>query len=821
MCKREILRDTLRRVYTASSAEQQGFSWKPKLDCRSGISGKRLVPPPFRSGTFRTIISSKGTYPCFSRTCLFRSFSSYISSAACPSDFKERKNASLSQWNIKTPIDPGWLFRLPDQQLSAPCGATSSFRYFVSKAHENYPPSECLQDQLHRESLEDPIGFWRQQAASVRWFKPFSAVLDSSDAPIYRWFPGGHVNACYEAVDSHVHNGRAGAYAIIYDSPSTGSKEKITYGELLERVSALADALRKAGVHEGDRVLIYMPVVPEAAISMLACARIGAVHAVTFGGFGTQELSTRIDHAKPKAIIAASCGIEPRRIVPYKEGLEHALQLSSHKPEFKVILQRSQHECTLESSDIDWDCFIKSGSGQCDILPVDSNHPLYLLYTSGTTGDPKGIVRDHAGQCVSSHYTASAIYGIRPGNTVFCASDLGWVLGHSIMVYGTLIGGGTSVMYEGKPVMAKDAGAFWRISSEYGVSKIFTAPSALRNIRVADPHGERLRAYDLSRLRTVYLVGERTDHATFRWFTNALEDTFATAYPSCTPPLVIDHWWQSETGWPMTCLMAGQPFSEDDYTPLREGSCGKPCPGWDLRILDNDGEEVEDEMTGHIAVKLPMPPGSLKSLYQNDNRYISTYLSRFPGYYDTGDSGHFDDDGYLHIEGRTDDVINVSAHRISGLSIEEVLTKHPEVASAAVVGVTDAMKGHVPVAVVILRPQSPRQSKDEQQQRRNKVIEELVHNVRQRIGPFACFRTCVIVEKLPHTRSGKTLRKTITLILEGHRYSVPPTIDDPSALSELKQAVKEQLGVEERSVGQNHCMWRNGYPVTVKDVEDK
>ncbi|CBZ53467.1 putative acetyl-coenzyme a synthetase [Neospora caninum Liverpool] len=819
MQTREILRGTLQRVYSASSAEQHLFVWKRSIDSGSGKSGKRVVPS-CRSRTIRSVISSKGKCPCCSLNCLFQSCSSCLSLTS-PSHFQERQNASFSNWQIKVHKNPGWLTSVPDRQLSVTHGTRSSFRYFASKTHENDDRSECLQDQLHRESLEDPIVFWRQQASTVHWFKPFSAVLDGSDAPIYRWFPGGQVNACYEAVDSHVLNGRAGAYAIIYDSPATGAKEKITYGELLERVSALADALQKAGVHEGDRVLIYMPVVPEAAISMLACARIGAVHAVTFGGFGTQELSTRIDHAKPKAIIAASCGIEPRRIVAYKEGLEHALQLSSHKPQFKVILQRPQHECTLEKNDVGWDSFIKTGSGQCDARPVNSNHPLYLLYTSGTTGDPKGIVRDHAGQCVSSHYTASAVYGIKPGDTIFCASDLGWVLGHSIMLYGALIGGGTSVMYEGKPIMAKDAGVFWRISSEYGVSKLFTAPSALRGIRVADPHGERLKAYDLSGLQTVYLVGERTDHATLRWFTKVLEETFAATCSSRAPPRVIDHWWQSETGWPMTCIMTGQPFGPNDYSPCREGSCGKPCPGWDLRILDNDGEEVEDEMTGHIAVKLPMPPGSLKSLYENDDRYVSTYLSRFPGYYDTGDSGFFDDDGYLHIEGRTDDVINVSAHRISSLSIEEVLTKHPEVAAAVVVGVTDAIKGHVPVAVVVLHPESPRQNKEEQQHKRKRIIEELVHDVRERIGPFACFRSCVIVEKIPHTRSGKTLRKTITLILEGHRYSVPPTIDDPSALSELQQAVKEQLGVEERSVGHNHSMWRNGYPVTAWEFEDK
>ncbi|PFH38558.1 propionate-CoA ligase [Besnoitia besnoiti] len=672
---------------------------------------------------------------------------------------------------------------------------------------------EALQDHLHRESLADPIHFWTRQASCVRWFQPYKSVLESSKAPVYRWFSGGQVNACYEAVDAHVLNGRGSSCAIIYDSPATGTKSRITYAELLEQVKIVADALQKAGVRQGDRVLIYTPVMPEAAISMLACARIGAVHAVTFGGFGTQELSTRIDHAKPKAIIAASCGIEPRRVVPYKEGLENALQLSSHKPNFKVIIQRPEHECKLEEEDVDWETFVRTGCAECDVVPVDSNHPLYLLYTSGTTGEPKGIVRDHAGQCISSHYTASAIYGIEPGDVVFCASDLGWVLGHSIMLYGTLIGGGTTVMYEGKPVVANNAGAFWRVASEYGVSKLFTAPSAIRSIRVADPQGENLKAYDLSRLETIYLVGERTDHATLRWFQGALRDAFDGTNSRTNPPLVIDHWWQSETGWPMTCVMTGRPFTRNDYTPCREGSCGKPCPGWDLRILDDEGEEVEEEMTGHIVVKLPMPPGSLKSLYENDARYICTYLSRFPGYYDTGDSGFFDDDGYLHIEGRTDDVINVSAHRISSLSIEEVLTKHPEVTSAAVVGVTDAVKGHVPVGVVVLRHSRVKQSSDEEQQKRRRIIQELVNDVRERIGPFACFKTCVIVNKLPHTRSGKTLRKTIALILEGHRYAVPPTIDDPSALSELQQAVKEQLGIEEITSAPHHLAWKNGLSV--------
>ncbi|MFO8126050.1 propionate-CoA ligase PrpE [Yoonia sp.] len=611
----------------------------------------------------------------------------------------------------------------------------------------------------------DPEEFWMEQARAIDWVTPPTKALDDSQAPLYRWFTDAEVNTCYNAVDRHVENGRGEQAAIIYDSPVTHTKRQITYAELQTRVASLAGALRAKGVEKGDRVIIYMPMIPEALEAMLACARLGAIHSVVFGGFAANELAVRIDDATPKAIIAGSCGIEPGRVVHYKPLLDGAIKMAKHKPDFTVIFQREQEVATLiEGRDYDWNAF-QYGVEPAECVPVKGDHPAYILYTSGTTGAPKGVVRPTAGHLVALNWTMKAIYDVDPGEVFWAASDVGWVVGHSYICYAPLIHGNTTVVFEGKPVGTPDAGTFWRVIEEYDVKSFFTAPTAFRAIKREDPKGELIKDYDISGLRALYLAGERADPDTIVWAQRIM------GVP------VYDHWWQTETGY----TIAGNPAGIEAL-PVKIGSPTVAMPGYDVQILDEAGHALPAGELGAIAVKLPLPPGTLPTLWNAEERFIKSYLTTFPGYYETGDAGMIDEDGYLYIMARTDDVINVAGHRLSTGAMEEVLSNHPDVAECAVIGVTDELKGQLPMGFVCLNKGCDRPH--------DEIAKEVVKQVRDTIGPVAAFKLVAVVDRLPKTRSGKILRATMVKIADGEDFKMPATIDDPAILDEIRKALK-------------------------------
>ncbi len=613
-------------------------------------------------------------------------------------------------------------------------------------------------------SMEDPEGFWAEAAAEIDWYKPWDKVLDDSNKPFYRWFQGGELNTCYNAVDRHVEKGRADQAALIYDSPVTDSKRTVTYAELQEWVARFAGVLARQGVTKGDRVLIYMPMVLETVVAMLSCARIGAVHSVVFGGFAAKELATRIDDAKPKVILSASCGIEVKRIIAYKPLLDEAIELSSHKPEHCIILQRPQLAAELkEARDLDWEDEFASAE-PVDCVPVAATDPLYILYTSGTTGIPKGVVRDNGGHAVAMKWSMKNIYNVQPGEVYWAASDVGWVVGHSYIVYAPLLHGCTSIVYEGKPVGTPDPGAFWRVISEHNCCVMFTAPTAFRAIKREDPKGELVKKYDLSNFRTLFLAGERCDPDTLHWAEDHLQ----------VP--VIDHWWQTETAWGIAANCMGI-----EQLPIKPGSPTRAVPGYDVQVLDANGEQVAPGDIGSIMIKLPMPPGCLPTLWNNDQRFVDSYLSYHDGYYLTGDAGYKDEDGYLWIMSRIDDIINVAGHRLSTGGMEEVLAAHPDVAECAVIGVEDELKGELPLGMVVLKAGV---DKDHEE-----IKSECIAMVRDKIGPVAAFKLVIVVERLPKTRSGKILRGTMKKIADSQEYRVPATIDDPAILSEIADAL--------------------------------
>ncbi|WP_368344541.1 propionyl-CoA synthetase [Pelagovum sp. HNIBRBA483] len=619
----------------------------------------------------------------------------------------------------------------------------------------------------------NPDAFWMEQAQAISWDKQPTKALFDENKPLYEWFSDGMVNTCYNAVDRHVEAGRGDQSAIIYDSPITGTKSNISYSELQTRVSTLAGALRAKGIEKGDRVIIYMPMVPEALISMLAVTRIGAIHSVVFGGFAANELAVRIDDATPKAIIAGSCGIEPGRIVAYKPLLDGAIEMATHKPEFCVILQREQAAADLIAGrDFEWEAF-QQGVAPADCLPVEGNHPAYILYTSGTTGAPKGVVRPTGGHLVALNWTMKNIYNVDPGDVFWAASDVGWVVGHSYICYAPLIHGNTTIVFEGKPVGTPDAGTFWRVISEYNVKAFFTAPTALRAIKRDDPQGEMIKGYDISQLKALYLAGERADPDTIEWAQRVM------GVP------VYDHWWQTETGY----TIAGNPAGIEAL-PVKIGSPTVAMPGYDVQILDEGGNPVSNGELGAIAVKLPLPPGTLPTLWNADDRFRKSYLTTFPGYYETGDAGMIDEDGYLYIMARTDDVINVAGHRLSTGGMEEVLASHPDVAECAVIGVADQLKGQLPMGFLCLNKGCEKDHAD--------IIAECVKLVREKIGPVAAFKLAVVVDRLPKTRSGKILRGTMAKIADNEGFKMPATIDDPAILDEIRAAV-QSLGYAQGS----------------------
>ncbi len=620
-------------------------------------------------------------------------------------------------------------------------------------------------EEIYRRSLESPEEFWGEAAAEIDWVEPWDRVLDDSNAPFYRWFAGGKLNTCYNALDRHVEGGRADQLALIYDSPVTGGGAKYTYRELRDTVAKFAGALTAQGVEKGDRVVIYMPMIPEAAIAMLACARIGAIHSVVFGGFAANELAGRIKDARPKVIVSASCGIEPGRTIAYKPLLDGAIELVEDKPDRCIIVQRPQLEAELSARDISW-ADAMAAAEPADCVPVEATDPLYILYTSGTTGNPKGVVRDNGGHAVALKWTMKNIYNVEPGEVYWAASDVGWVVGHSYIVYAPLLHGCTTVMYEGKPVGTPDPGAFWRVISEHGVSTMFTAPTAFRAIRQQDPEGEHIHRYDLSGFRTLFLAGERCDPETLHWAERQLERP------------VIDHWWQTETGWSIAANCIGI-----ELLPVKAGSPTRPAPGWNLKVLDFEGNELPPGQTGALVVKLPMPPGATPTLWNADDRFRDTYLSTFPGHYETADAGFMDESGYVFVMARTDDIINVAGHRLSTGAIEEVMASHPDVAECAVVGPADALKGQLPVGFLVLKAGVDRPH--------DEIVDEVVKLVRDRIGPVAAFKTAVVVDRLPKTRSGKILRATMRKIADGEEYKTPATIDDPAILGEIGVALHE------------------------------
>ncbi|MEQ8279913.1 MAG: propionyl-CoA synthetase [Deltaproteobacteria bacterium] len=617
---------------------------------------------------------------------------------------------------------------------------------------------------VYTAASDDPEKFWRAAAERIHWEHPPEHVLDANHAPLYRWFAGGKLNTAYNALDRHVEEGRGDQLALIWDSPLASAKLALTYAELRDRVAQFAGALAAQGVEKGDRVLIYMPMVPETAVAMLACARLGAVHSVVFGGFASAELAKRIDDAAPKLVVSASCGIEPTRVVEYKPLLDAAIDMSRHRPARCIILQRPQATAALvEGRDLTWDAALE-GVEPHDCVMVDATDPLYVLYTSGTTGEPKGVVRDNGGHAVALSWSLEHVYGVRPGDVFWSASDVGWVVGHSYIVYAPLILGATTIMYEGKPVGTPDPGAFWRVIEEYGVRVFFTAPTAFRAIRQQDPNGEHIGRYDLSKFEALFLAGERCDPDTLNWARESLGVD------------VIDHWWQTETGWPMVANCLGI-----EKLPVKPGSSTRPVPGWRVEVLDDLGRPVEANVVGNIVVRLPLPPGALPTLWNADQRFIDAYLSRFDGYYQTADAGYLDEDGYLFIMSRTDDVINVAGHRLSTGAIEEVLAEVPDVAECAVVGATDELKGQRPLALLVLDAKATRSEEE--------IEAECKQRVRDRIGPIASLSHVLVVKRLPKTRSGKILRRTMRAIADEQPYDLPATIDDPAILDEISSAL--------------------------------
>ncbi|MBY6186917.1 propionyl-CoA synthetase [Marinobacter hydrocarbonoclasticus] len=610
---------------------------------------------------------------------------------------------------------------------------------------------------LQAKAKSDPQGFWGEAAEGIHWDAPWQTVLDDSAAPLYRWFAGGQLNTCYNAVDRHVEAGFGDQVAIQYDSPVTDTAYAITYAELQAQVARLAGALKAEGVEKGDRVVIYMPMVPETAYAMLACARLGAIHSVVFGGFAAAELATRIDDAKPKLVLSASCGIEPSGVVPYKPLLDKALTLTEHRVSCCLILQRPQCQAELTAGrDKDWHA-AQQGVEPAQCVPVAATDPLYILYTSGTTGTPKGVVRDNGGHAVALKWSMKAIYNIEAGDTFWAASDVGWVVGHSYIVYGPLLARATTVLYEGKPVGTPDPGAFWRVIEQYQVKSFFTAPTAIRAIKREDPNTEYLSRYNISCLKALYLAGERCDPDTLNWAMDTLK----------VP--VVDHWWQTETGW----AICANPLGIEPL-PIKAGSPSLAVPGYQVEVLDEEGEAVAANQSGAIAIKLPLPPGTLPTLWGDDQRYIDSYLSRYPGYYLTGDAGYQDEEGYLYIMSRIDDIINVAGHRLSTGRFEEVLAQHPAVAEVAVIGVADKLKGQVPLGLVVL--------KTGVEMAESELYQELISLVRKEIGPVAAFKLVSVISKLPKTRSGKILRGTMRKIADNQDYVVPATIEDPAAL---------------------------------------
>ncbi|MEO3801804.1 propionyl-CoA synthetase [Nonomuraea sp. B1E8] len=616
-------------------------------------------------------------------------------------------------------------------------------------------------DEAYRQSIERPGAFWAEAARGIDWdVAPATALGDDG-----RWFPDGRLNTCHNAVDRHVAAGRGEQAALIHDSPVTGTVRVLTYADLLDQVTRTAGMLRDLGVRAGDTVVVYMPMVPEAVVAMLACARLGAVHSVVFGGFAARELAMRIDHARPKVVLSASCGIEPARVVAYKPLLDAALEQAAHRPDRCVILQRPQSVAELtQGRDLDWERAVREAE-PAGCVSVAATDPLYILYTSGTTGSPKGVVRDNGGHAVALHWSMANVFGAAPGEVYWAASDVGWVVGHSYIVYAPLLAGCTTVLYEGKPVGTPDPGAFWRVVATHGVRTLFTAPTAIRAIKKEDPSGNFAKKWDLSGLRYLFLAGERLDPDTYHWASGLL------GIP------VIDHWWQTETGWPVAANCAGI-----ERLPIKPGSPTKPVPGWDVHILDADGNDCPPGVDGAVTVKLPLPPGALPTLYRDDARFARSYLERYPGHYLSGDGGHLDADGYLYVMGRIDDVINVAGHRLSTGSMEEVIAAHPDVAECAVIGVADELKGQLPMGFVVLKAGAERDPAE--------VEREVAALVRERVGPVAAFRRALVVARLPKTRSGKILRATMRDIADGRPYTTPSTIEDPAALPEIARALK-------------------------------
>ena len=619
-------------------------------------------------------------------------------------------------------------------------------------------------DEAFESSIKTPEKFWGAAAEDCHWYKRWDKVLDDSKKPFYRWFTGGQVNTCYNALDYHIEDGRGDQTALIYDSPVTGTVKKYSYTELRDQVAGFAGAMAAMGLTKGDRVLIYMPMIPEAAIAMLACARLGAVHSVVFGGFAAKELATRIDDAKPRIIVSASCGIEVQRVIPYKPLLDGAIEMAQSKPESCIILQRPQESAAMiQGRDYDWNA-VMGDARPHDCVPVEATDPLYILYTSGTTGVPKGVVRDNGGHMVALKWSMKAVYNVDAGDVYWAASDVGWVVGHSYIVYGPLLKGCTTILFEGKPVGTPDAGVFWRVISEHKVKALFTAPTAFRAIKREDPSAELMKKYDLSNFEALFLAGERLDPDTLNW-----------AQSNLGVP-VIDHWWQTETGWAICANCLGL-----HHFKVKQGSPTKAAPGWNVQVVDPENKVVAPGEIGALVVKLPLPPGTLPTLWHNDDGYIKSYLEEFPGYYKTADAGFIDDDGYVFVMTRTDDIINVAGHRLSTGAMEEVLADHPEVAECAVLGVADALKGQVPIGFVVLNAGVTRDHND--------IIKEVVQMVRDRIGPVASFKTATVVQRLPKTRSGKILRGTIQKIADNKEYKVPATIDDPIILEEMEKAL--------------------------------
>ena len=617
---------------------------------------------------------------------------------------------------------------------------------------------------VHARSLADPEGFWAEQAGAIDWIKRWDKVLDAGRPPFYRWFAGGTLNTCWNAVDRHVAAGRGEQAAIIYDSPVTGAVRTITYRALRDDVARFAGALAGLGVAKGDRVIIYMPMVPEAAVAMLACARLGAIHSVVFGGFAANELAVRIDDSKAKVIVSASCGIEGAKTIPYKPLLDGAINLAHHKPAACVILQRPQAQATMVAGrDHDW-VSVAAAAMPADCVPVAATDPLYVLYTSGTTGQPKGVVRDNGGHAVALRYTMKAVYDMAPGEVFWAASDVGWVVGHSYIVYAPLLAGCTTVLFEGKPVGTPDAGVYWRVIAQHKVKALFTAPTAFRAIKREDPDGKLIGRYDLSGFKTLFLAGERSDPDTLAWAERMLK----------VP--VIDHWWQTETGWAIVANCMGI-----EQKPVKHGSPTLPAPGWDVRVLAPEGTEMKRGEIGALCCKLPLPPGTFPTLWNAEDRFRKSYLDEYPGYYKTGDAGYIDEDGYVYVMTRVDDVINVAGHRLSTGQMEEVLASHPAVAECAVIGVADDLKGQVPLGFVVLKAGVTRPEAE--------IVGELVKLVRERIGPVAFFKQAVVVKRLPKTRSGKILRGTMQKIADSASWKLPATIDDPATLDEIAESL--------------------------------